>query len=307
MQFLYKFRNEIFIAKGRPSDNPLIVHIANKATIDEIAQDITEIERKLIDSFMPGPFTIILKRKECIPDNVSAGLDTVAIRMPDNIIAKAIITYAGVPIAAPSANISGRPSGTKIDDIRKELEGRVSAIVDGGETQIGLESTVVKVVDEVPIILRPGKITPEEIEKVAGKVIIDKNVFEKPKENTKVESPGMKYRHYAPNTKCKLFYSTDERDLIFEINKQIRIFNGDVTVLGFKEHREKINVSDDKFIEVSSEKDIQEYARKIYTDLRKADEMQSKVILIEGVEKKGLGIAIMNRLLRTCEYDYWEK
>ena len=299
--------NKIFIAKGRPSDNPLIVHIANKATIDEIAQDITEIERKLIDSFMPGPFTIILKRKECIPDNVSAGLDTVAIRMPDNIIAKAIITYAGVPIAAPSANISGRPSGTKIDDIRKELEGRVSAIVDGGETQIGLESTVVKVVDEVPIILRPGKITPEEIEKVAGKVIIDKNVFEKPKENTKVESPGMKYRHYAPNTKCKLFYSTDERDLIFEINKQIRIFNGDVTVLGFKEHREKINVSDDKFIEVSSEKDIQEYARKIYTDLRKADEMQSKVILIEGVEKKGLGIAIMNRLLRTCEYDYWEK
>ena len=299
--------NKIFIAKGRPSDNPLIVHIANKATIDEIAQDITEIERKLIDSFMPGPFTIILKRKECIPDNVSAGLDTVAIRMPDNIIAKAIITYAGVPIAAPSANISGRPSGTKIDDIRKELEGRVSAIVDGGETQIGLESTVVKVVDEVPIILRPGKITPEEIEKVAGKVIIDKNVFEKPKENTKVESPGMKYRHYAPNTKCKLFYSTDERDLIFEINKQIRIFNGDVTVLGFKEHREKINVSDEKFIEVSSEKDIQEYARKIYTDLRKADEMQSKVILIEGVEKKGLGIAIMNRLLRTCEYDYWEK
>ncbi len=299
--------NKIFIAKGRPSDNPLIVHIANKATIDEIAQDITEMERKLIDSFMPGPFTIILKRKECIPDNVSAGLDTVAIRMPDNIIAKAIITYAGVPIAAPSANISGRPSGTKIDDIRKELEGRVSAIVDGGETQIGLESTVVKVVDEVPIILRPGKITPEEIEKVAGKVIIDKNVFEKPKENTKVESPGMKYRHYAPNTKCKLFYSTDERDLIFEINKQIRIFNGDVTVLGFKEHREKINVSDDKFIEVSSEKDIQEYARKIYTDLRKADEMQSKVILIEGVEKKGLGIAIMNRLLRTCEYDYWEK
>ena len=299
--------NKIFIAKGRPSDNPLIVHIANKATIDEIAQDITEMERKLIDSFMPGPFTIILKRKECIPDNVSAGLDTVAIRMPDNIIAKAIITYAGVPIAAPSANISGRPSGTKIDDIRKELEGRVSAIVDGGETQIGLESTVVKVVDEVPIILRPGKITPEEIEKVAGKVIIDKNVFEKPKENTKVESPGMKYRHYAPNTKCKLFYSTDERDLIFEINKQIRIFNGDVTVLGFKEHREKINVSNDKFIEVSSEKDIQEYARKIYTDLRKADEMQSKVILIEGVEKKGLGIAIMNRLLRTCEYDYWEK
>lgn len=298
--------NKIFIAKGRPSDNPLIVHIANKSTINEIAKDITEVEQKLIDSFMPGPFTIILKRKDCIPSNVSAGLDTVAIRMPDNIIAKAIITYAGVPIAAPSANISGRPSGTRIEDIRKELEGKVSAIIDGGETNIGLESTVVKVVNEVPVILRPGKITPEEIKKVVGTVTIDPNVFEKPKENTKVESPGMKYRHYAPNTKCKLFYAKDEKDLIFEINKQIRIYNSNVTVLGFKEHKEKINVPDERYIEVSKKDDIEEYARKIYTDLRKADNIKSSVILIEGVEKKGLGIAIMNRLLRTCEYDYKE-
>ncbi len=298
--------NKIFIAKGRPSDNPLIVHIANKATIDEIAKDITEVEKKLIDSFMPGPFTIILKKKECIPSVVSAGLDTVAVRMPDNIIAKAIITYSGVPIVASSANIFGKPSGTKIEDIRKEIEGKVSAIVDGGESNVGLESTVVKVINEIPVILRPGKITPEQIEKVAGKVIIDSNIFEKPKENTKVESPGMKYKHYAPNTKCKLFYAKDEKDLIFEINKQIRIFDRDVTVLGFEEHKDKINVPNERYIEVSKKDNIEEYAKNIYTDLRKADNIKSKIILIEGVEKKGLGIAIMNRLLRTCEYDYKE-
>lgn len=280
--------NKIFIAKGRPSDNPLIVHLANKADIDNIAQNITEVERKLIDNFMPGPFTIILNKKDCIPNNVSGGLDTVAIRIPDNIIAKAIITYSGVPIAAPSANVSGRPSGTNIEDIRKELEGKVSAIVDGGETNIGIESTVVKVKDEVPVILRPGKVTPEEIEKVVGKVVLDENVFKAPKEDTVVESPGMKYKHYSPNTKCKLFYAKDERDLIFEINKQIRIFNDDVVVVGFKEHKDKIKLSNDRFIEVSSKNDTENYAKKIYTDLRKADKVNAKVILIEGVEKEGL-------------------
>jgi L-threonylcarbamoyladenylate synthase len=298
--------NKIFIAKGRPSDNPLIVHIANKATIKTIAKDITKVEQKLIDNFMPGPFTLILKKRECIPNAVSGGLDTVAVRMPDNIIARAIISYSGVPIAAPSANISGKPSGTQVEDIRKELEGKVSAIIDGGPTNIGIESTVVKVVDEVPIILRPGKITPEDIEKVIGKVKIDSNVFEKVEKDAKVESPGMKYRHYAPNTKCKLFYAKDERDLIFELNKQIKIYENDVVVISFKEYKEKIKVSDDRFIEVSSKDNIEEYAKNIYSDLRKADEKQAKAILITGVEKKGLGIAIMNRLLRTCEYDYKE-
>jgi L-threonylcarbamoyladenylate synthase len=298
--------NKIFIAKGRPSDNPLIVHIANKATIDTIAKDITEVEQKLIDNFMPGPFTLILKKRECIPDVVSAGLDTVAVRMPDNIIARAIISYSGVPIAAPSANISGRPSGTQVEDIRKELEGKVSAIIDGGQTNIGLESTVVKVVNEVPVILRPGKVTPEDIEKVIGKVEIDPNVFAKIEKDTKVESPGMKYRHYAPNTKCKLFYAKDERDLIFELNKQVKIYKDDVVIISFKEYKDKIKVPDDRFIEVSSKDNIEEYAKNIYSDLRKADEKKAKAILITGVERKGLGIAIMNRLLHTCEYDYKE-
>lgn len=294
---------KIFIAKGRPSDNPLIVHIADKRKIDEIAQDITEMEQILIDNFMPGPFTLILKRKPIIPDIVTAGLDTVAVRMPDNIIARGIIQFSGVPIAAPSANISGKPSGTNIQDIRKELEGKVSAIVDGGETPIGLESTVVKVVDEIPVILRPGKVTPEEIEKVTRIVKIDDKVFSKVSAEEKVASPGMKYRHYAPETKCKLVNFLNELDQIFMLKRLISEYNGDVIVIGFEEHKDKLFLSEDRFINLGSKKDLEQVAKNIYSALRKADEKKPSIILIEGVPRKGIGIAIMNRLLRTCEYD----
>ncbi len=148
---------KIFFAKGRPSDNPLIVHVGNKEEIERIAIIQSAVEQKLIDTFMPGPITIILKKKSIIPDIVSAGLDTVGVRMPSNEIANKIILTSKTPIAAPSANISGRPSGTKISDIREELENKVSVIIDGGDSNIGLESTVVKVVDDIPVILRPRK------------------------------------------------------------------------------------------------------------------------------------------------------
>lgn len=298
---------KIFIAKGRPSDNPLIVHVADKRKINEITQDITEVEQKLIDNFMPGPFTIILKRKPIIPDIVTAGLDTVAVRMPDNIIARGIIQLSGVPIAAPSANISGKPSGTNIEDIRKELEGKVSAIVDGGETNIGLESTVVKVINEIPVILRPGKITPEDIKNVVGNVKLDDNIFKKVKKSEKIESPGMKYRHYAPETKCKLVNCSNELDQIFYLKKFIKEYNEDVVIIGFEEHKEKLYVDKEKFISVGSKEDLTSFAKNIYSALRKADELKPKRILIEGVPKTGIGIAIMNRLVRTCEYDVFEK
>lgn len=146
---------KIFIAKGRPSDNPLIVHVANKQDIGRVTLTPSAVEQKLIDTFMPGPITIILRKKAVIPDIVSAGLDTVGIRMPSNKIANKIISAAGVPIAAPSANISGKPSGTRLKDIRDELESKVSVMIDGGETEVGLESTVVKVENNIPVILRP--------------------------------------------------------------------------------------------------------------------------------------------------------
>ena len=298
---------KIFVAKGRPSDNPLIVHLADRRKIEEVAQNITEMEQILIDNFMPGPFTIILERRPIIPDIVTAGLDTVAVRIPENIIAKGIITFSGCPIAAPSANVSGKPSGTNIEDIRRELEGKVSAIVDGGDTQIGLESTVVKVVDEVPVILRPGKITPEEIEKVAGKVIIDKNIFTPAKANEEVESPGMKYKHYAPEAACKLVYCEDDLDQVFYLKKFIKEYEGDVVVIGFEEHREKLLLEENRFISLGNKFDLDSFAKNIYSALRKADKQKPRMILIEGVKKEGLGYAIMNRLIRTCENNVFER
>ena len=154
---------KIYEAKGRPSDNPLIVHVSDKEMLLKYVKDVSDVEEKLIDKFMPGPFTLILKKSDLIPDTVTAGLDTVAIRMPDNKIACEIIKKAGVPIAAPSANVSGKPSGTNLEDIKEELGEKVFALVDGGSTQIGLESTVVKVTNGIPKILRPGKVTAEEI------------------------------------------------------------------------------------------------------------------------------------------------
>ena len=299
--------SKIFIAKGRPADNPLIVHIADKRDIEKYVREITPVEQKLIDTFMPGPFTLILPKKDIIPDIVSGGLDTIGIRMPSNVIARGIISFSGVPIAAPSANVSGRPSGTSIEDIRKELEGRVSAIIEGGETEIGLESTVVKVIHEIPVILRPGKITDKDIIDAVGIAKYDNKIFEKVTEEQIVESPGMKYKHYAPNTKCKMVYCEDELDQIFYINRYIRQYKGDVALLSFDEHREKIIVSDCRFISLGSKNNLEEIARNIYSALRKADSINAEVILIEGVKREGIGVAIMNRLLRAAGYDILEK
>ena len=299
--------SKIFIAKGRPADNPLIVHIADKRDIEKYVREITPVEQKLIDTFMPGPFTLILPKKDIIPDIVSGGLDTIGIRMPSNVIARGIISFSGVPIAAPSANVSGRPSGTSIEDIRKELEGRVSAIIDGGETEIGLESTVVKVIHEIPVILRPGKITDKDIIDAVGIAKYDNKIFEKVTEEQIVESPGMKYKHYAPNTKCKMVYCEDELDQIFYINRYIRQYKGDVALLSFDEHREKIVISDSRFISLGSKDNLNEIAKNIYSALRKADSINAEVILIEGVKREGIGIAIMNRLLRAAGYDILEK
>lgn len=298
---------KIFEAKGRPQDNPLIVHISNKEQIYEITKNINKIEEKLIDKFMPGPFTLVLEKKDNIPNIVSAGLNTIGVRMPENEIARTIIENSKVPIVAPSANISGKPSGTNIEDIKEELEHKVSAIIDGGETKIGIESTVVKVIDNIPVILRPGKITPDDIKKVIGEVKISEKIFKEVKENDKVESPGMKYRHYAPKTPCRLLYSEDENKQIELVNDQIRINHNNVIVLAFEEHINRINIDKNKIIKIGSNKDLNTVMKNLFSALRNADKENAKIILIEGTKKEGLGLAIMNRLLRACEYDYIEK
>ena len=267
--------NNIFKAKGRANDNPLIVHLDSKSNISKYAEITNEIEEKLIDAFMPGPFTIILKKKDNIPSNVSAGLDTVGIRIPSNEIANTILYTSGIPIAAPSANVSGRPSGTNIDDIIQEFDGKVDYIIDGDNTDIGLESTVVKVIDNTPTILRPGFITAEDIMEVIGTVKVSDNIFKKV--DGPVESPGMKYKHYAPEAKCELIYIHIENDLVNY----------------FKE----INYGDS----------LISIAHNIFKLLRLADTYHPDLILIEGVSKEGLGLAIMNRLIRACSHNYIER
>ena len=290
----------IFKAKGRANDNPLIAHVSDFEMISRITKTPNEIEKKLMDAFMPGPFTLILPKKDIIPNNVSANLDTVGVRMPDNKIAHDLIKYANVPIAAPSANISSRPSGTNIEDIKDEFNGKVAAMIDGGDTKIGIESTVVKVINNIPTILRPGKITPEDIKEVIGIVKIDDHIFKKA--TGPVESPGMKYKHYAPNSKCLLIFNEDEEKMISLVKKHI-IPN--TIVIGYIEHQDKIKC--DKFYVHGSKNNYDEISHNIFSLLRKADSEKPDLIIIEGVKKEGLGIAIMNRLIRSSSYHYIEK
>ncbi len=293
--------NKIFKAKGRASDNPLIVHICNMQMLKNLVQDIGKIEEKLINNFWPGPLTIIFNKKECIPNNVTAGLETVGIRMPSNEIARKLIELAKLPIAAPSANISGKPSGTKIEDIIEELDGKVDYILDSGMADIGVESTVVRVVDNKVHILRPGKITKEDMQKLGIDVVIEKQIMEECSPNEKVMSPGMKYRHYAPNTKCLLVYSDNEKELIEEINKQIKN-SSNVLVLGRTNHLEKYNTNN----KLDMGESLEDISKNIFTLLRKVDSYNANLVIIEGVKKEGLGLAIMNRLIRACEHNYIE-
>lgn len=297
----------IFVAKGRAQDNPLIVHVCNIQMVEDIVEKISPLEKKLIEKFWPGPLTIIFPRKDkqTVPNVVTANLDTVGIRMPSNVIAQKLIEKAGVPIAAPSANVSGRPSGTKVEDIISELDGKVSYILDGGFTDIGLESTVIRVIGDKIDILRPGKITKEQLEKVAREVDIDKHVLGKVEKQEAVSSPGMKYRHYAPNTRCVMIYSEDEDKLVEKINEitnELYTENKKVLVLGRKNHLDKY-IATNKW---NMGETLEEVAKNIFTLLRKVDKEQVDIVIIEGVGKKGLGLAITNRLIRACSYEYIE-
>ena len=306
---------QIFTAKGRAQDNPLIVHISNVYMLRNLVEKPNEIERKLMNNFWPGPLTIVLNRKNTVPDVVTAGLDTVGIRMPSNIIAKKLIEYSGVPIAAPSANISGKPSGTKISDIITELDGKVEYIIDSGMADIGLESTVVRVEDSTVHILRPGRITKEQFKELGLNVIVGKHVLENvgapdhrcpdscgqlPLQQPPM-SPGMKYKHYAPNTKCLLVYSEDEDKLADEINRRIKEEGRNVAVIAKTRNLSKYNA--EYILDMGDT--LEEISRNIFTILRKADTYKADLVIIEGVEQEGIGLAIMNRLIRACGNNYF--
>lgn len=294
---------KIFIAKGRAQDNPLILHISDMDMLDQLAENISELEYRLMDAFWPGPFTIVLNKKPGIANVATCNGDTVGVRMPSNKIAHDLIKIANLPIAAPSANISGKPSGTNIKDIAGELHDKVGYMLDGGESEIGLESTVVRVIDNEVRILRPGKITKEDIEKVTKDVQIDKNIMGQLEVGEKVLSPGMKYRHYAPSTRCKLIYSENNDKLVNEV-KKFAMLNKNTLILSKTENLAKYDGF--KCIDIGSANDLNEISHNIFSVLRKVDTYDVSNAIIEGVKPEGLGLAIMNRLIRACEHDYIE-
>lgn len=288
---------KIYVAKGRASDNPLIAHISSIEMLENLVVEVGEIEKKLIEKFWPGPLTIVFKKKSIVPDIITGGLDTVAVRMPSSEIARKLIEFSNCPIAAPSANISGKPSGTLVEDIIEELDGKLEYIIDGGKVDIGVESTVIRVVDGVVHILRPGKVTAEDIENLAIPVHIEKQILGEYKEGEKVMSPGIKYKHYAPNTKCVLVYSENNEKMVEKINELCE--KKQVVILCKNQNIEKYNVQN----KLNMGETLEEISQNIFTLLRKADKYNAELILIEGVEKTGLGLAIMNRLIRACAHE----
>ena len=281
--------DKIFEVKNRASNNPLIVHLKNKNEIEKYAVINNDIERKLINSFMPGPFTLILEKKKIIPNNVTCNLDTVGIRVPIDEIAHILLNILDYPLAAPSANISTKPSGTNVYDIISEFDKKIAYIIDGGESRIGLESTVCKVIDGIPTILRPGFITKEDIIDVIGKCHLSKFVMEEAK--GKVESPGMMYKHYSPVTKCILVDKELMKEICSKYSKPIIIGSSSLS-----------NINCFKYLNYGD--DLVMIAHNIFKLLREADKLNGEVILIESTNTFGLGLAIMNRLIRTCEYNY---
>jgi len=269
--------------------------------LEQIAENISELEYRLMETFWPGPFTIVLNKKHNVANQATCNGDTVGVRMPSNRIAYELIKRSGVPIAAPSANISGKPSGTNIRDIIEELKDRVDYIINGGDSEIGLESTVVRVVNNEVKILRPGKITKEDIEKVTRYVHIDKKVMEQISGDEIVLSPGMKYRHYAPRTHCRLVFGDNEQKVVEEIIK-LASKNEKVLILSTTEHIS--NFEDYTCIDIGSKNNLLEISHNLFSILRSIDKYNVDFAIIEGVKTEGLGLAIMNRIIRACEYDY---
>lgn len=285
--------DKIFKAKGRPSDNPLIVHIAEKSQLNELVREIPDVAKKLIDRFWPGPLTLVLKKAEGIAENVTAGLDTVAVRMPDHPVALAIIAAAGLPIAAPSANVSGRPSPTTAQHVKEDLDGRIAGIIDGGATGVGVESTVLDCTEAVPMILRPGGITKEQLEQVIGQVQADPALLV---DNQAPKSPGMKYTHYAP--KAPLTIVEGSIDAIQSLVNEARRSGKKVGIMTTEEA--KTGYEADVVVACGVRSDLATVARDLYGALREFDEHELDVIYAEAFPDTEVGAAIMNRLRKAA-------
>lgn len=312
---------KIYAAKGRPSDNPLIVHIADTAAVYELAKEVPEKAKLLMEAFWPGPLTIILPKKELVPDGTTGGLNTVAIRMPSHPVALELIRESGLYIAAPSANTSGRPSPTLAEHVMEDMKGRIEMILDGGAVGIGIESTIVDLTGDVPVILRPGFITKSMLEEIVGEVTIDPALIE-PDPNLRPKAPGMKYTHYAPKGELTIVEGEscgvngtegDEKDNNYMVDvdstskivSKINELVGEKKVAGFKvavittsENSDKYNC--DNILIAGERAQGETIAARLYQVLRKCDELDVDYIYSEAFNEGELGGAIMNRLLKAA-------
>ena len=290
----------IFEAKGRPMDNPLIVHIADVADIERLGlvADFPEKARKLAEAFWPGPITIIMKKGAVIPDEVSAGLDTVAIRLPSHPDARRLIAESGLPLAAPSANTSGKPSPTTARHVIDDMDGKIEAVIDGGACDVGVESTVITVAADIPRILRPGLITREEIEAVIGKIEVDQAVLNKLENNEKAASPGMKYKHYAPRAQVVLVRGTNERFIAF-VNRCHARYGG-CAALCYDEDVESIAAP---VVSLGAKDDLKQQAQTLFDALRAVDELDGiDTVYAHCPVAEGVGMALYNRLIRAAAF-----
>jgi L-threonylcarbamoyladenylate synthase len=290
----------IYAAKGRPSDNPLIVHIAEYEDLGRVAREIPPQAKKLSDAFWPGPLTMIVWKSQNVPEATTGGMDTVAVRMPDHAVALELIRKSGCLIAAPSANTSGRPSPTEAGHVAEDLSGKIAMILDGGPVGIGIESTIVDLTEETPMVLRPGYITPAMLEEVLGEpVIVDPGLIAAD-DTKKPKAPGMKYRHYAPKAKMIIVEGPQDA-VVSHINAEARKKKAEgsrVAVIATEETRTDYEA--DVVLCIGKRSDEESIAQHLYRILRECDELSVDVIYSESFRTPRMGQAIMNRLLKAA-------
>ena len=299
---------KVYEAKGRPSDNPLIAHISNLEMLEGIVREIPDIAKKLMDAFWPGPMTLIFRKSESVPKATTGGLDTVAVRYPSHLVAQVLIEEAGVSIAAPSANLSGKPSPTLGEHVIDDMDGRIDMIIDGGMVGMGLESTIIDVTVTPPMILRPGFVTYEMIKDVIGEVDVDKAIFSKPEEGLKPKAPGMKYRHYAPQADYKIYRGETDRvaeKIIMLANEKAE--GGQKTgVITADQHLKLYEGKLNKEVMVVSLGNLEKpetIANMLFKVLRDFDKADTKFIFGEAFSEDNVGWAIMNRLTKATGYN----
>lgn len=297
-----KASKKIYAAKGRPSDNPLIVHVANEQQILPLVKEIPESARKLMKAFWPGPLTIIFNKSDVVPYGTTGGLDTVAIRMPNHKVALTLIEESNIPIAAPSANTSGRPSPTTAMHVMDDLNGKISMVIDGGAVGIGIESTIVDVTGDIPMILRPGYINKKMLEEVVGEVTIDKAILGPVSPDLKPKAPGMKYKHYAPKADFTMFDGDIDKvaDRINELAESYIKKGYKVGIISSTESKDRYRYGE--VISIGSRNNEISISKNLYKVLREFDDKQVDYILGETFRSEELGQAIMNRLLKAAGY-----